>query len=260
MNNIKGKDKTEVQALEAKQVLLWGLNKVESKILKKYEDDYKPTKRVYIRKETIKTKSKLRVYEPDNEDYNESDLPFLNSEYDRISKLEMTDENEDLQEKLYDVIDQIESIAKYRKSQGNGFNEDILNHLITHIVDKDEPVDKRDFKHAKDVIDVIKKQKMRGGKIEKGSPDALARAEKMRLGKEAKRIAEGKPPPKGKYVKKVRELEPYYNIGEIPDGYREATEYEAITNGKVSYWGKYEVNPDTMIEFNNVGFLFKPDL
>ena len=331
MNNIKGSNKTEEQALEAKQVLLYGLNKVGSKILKKYEADYKPTKRAYVRKtpkEEVKEVKKVRVYDPEESDYDVSDLPFLNSEYERISKLEMTEENEDLQDKLYDVIDQIESIDKYNKSKGEGFNENVLKHLVSHITDKNEPIDKRDFKHAKQAIDTIKKMKGTGikednakfkilkdvldslfdkppfkinqqqyndvmyllnkgkldeaenqltflipkekgkvpepikvkGKITKGSPEALARAEKMRLGKEAKRIAEGKPPPKGKYVKKVKELEPYYNIGEIPSGFREATEHEAVVNGKVSYWGKYEVNPDTISQFKNVGFLFKSDL
>ena len=117
--NIKGQNKTEEQALEAKQVLLYGLNKVGSKILKKYEADYKPTKRAYVRKtpkEEVKEVKKVRVYDPEESDYDVSDLPFLNSEYERISKLEMTEENEDLQDKLYDVIDQIESIDKYFQS------------------------------------------------------------------------------------------------------------------------------------------------
>jgi len=308
MNNIKGSNKTEEQALEAKQVLLYGLNKIGSKILKKYEADYKPTKRAYVRKtpkeeghrplsavedplrvkEVKKEVKKVRVYDPEEADYDISDLPFLNSEYERISKLEMTEENEDLQDKLYDVIDQIESIDKYNKSKGTGIKEDnakfkILKDILDSLFDK--PPFKINQQQYNDVMYLLNKGKLdeaetqltflipkeKGkavinapvkvkGKITKGSPEALARAEKMRLGKEAKRIAEGKPPPKGKYVKKVKELEPYYNIGEIPSGFREATEHEAVINGKVSYWGKYEVNPEVIKQFNNVGFLFKSDL
>ena len=272
-------NKTEEQAIESKQVLLWGLNKVNTKLMKKAEAEFKPTKRAYTKKEGVIEKVKVQVYDPSNEYYTDDDIPFLNKEYKRISDIvdnpKTDDEYEEaveLQDKLYDLIDQLESVSDFRKkTEGSGFNENVLKHLVSHIVDKNEPIDKRDFKQAKQAIDTIKKIKdssfdksnerpIKGGAIVKGSPEALARAEKMRLGKEAKRIAEGKPPPKGKYVKKVKDLKPYYNIGDIPTGFREAKEEEAIENNKLSHWGKYQVNPETMKTFKNVGFFFNKDL
>ena len=465
-NIISKSNETEEKALESKHVLLWGLNKVSSKLMKKAEAEFKPTKRAYTKKEGVVEKVKVHRYDPTNEDYTEEDLPFLNKEYERISAIvdnPKTDEEEeeavDLQDKLYDLIDQLESVSKFRKKTegkgishqithiisgravsskhikkfidasydknpsknidqynideelsnehaktyhdpktghtvvvhrgtsgasdwlnnlsyglgrykktdryktgkdiqnkanekygaenistlghsqgailarelgkggkevitlnpaymgekegdnehtirsssdvvsglknylkggndttiksknpfnilgehssdildrmnpdqmiGNGLNEDMLKHLVSHITDPKEKLDKRDAKQAKQLINKIT---MKGGAITKGSPEALARADKMRLGKEAKRIAEGKPPPKGKYVKKEKILKPYYNIGEIPTGFREATEREAIENGKLSHWGKYQVNPEVMKEFKNVGFFFSKDL
>ncbi len=44
-------------------------------------------------------------------------------------------------------------------------NRKLLNHLISHITDPDEPVDKRDFSQAKELIDNIKE--LKGGKMTK---------------------------------------------------------------------------------------------
>ena len=431
-NIISKSNETEEKALESKHVLLWGLNKVSSKLMKKAEAEFKPTKRTYTKKEGVVEKVKVPRYDPTNEDYTEEDLPFLNKEYERISAIvdnPKTDEEEeeavDLQDKLYDLIDQLESVSKFRKkTEGKG-----IHHQITHIISGravsskhikkfiDASYDKNPSKnidqynideelsnehaktyhdpktghtvvvhrgtsgasdwlnnlsyglgrykktdryktgkdiqnkanekygaenistlghsqgailarelgkggkevitlnpaymgekegdnehtirsssdvvsglknywkggnditiksknpfnilgeHSSDILDRMNPDQMIGNglkitgrAITKGSPEALARAEKMRLGKEAKRIAEGKPPPKGKYIKKEKILKPYYNIGEIPTGFRESTEREAIENGKLSHWGKYQVNPEVMKEFKNVGFFFSKDL
>ena len=435
--------KTEEEALASKQVLLWGLNKVSTKLMKKAEEEFKPTKRAYKKKEGVVEKVKVDQYDPDNEDYDEKDLDFLNKEYKRISDLPSTDENLDLQDKLYDVIEQIESIAEYKKKiGGNGlekstgwinkgskpinigkevyggsvkvkhvkrfiessYSDKPENDIDQYIMDKDlsneyaktyndpktgqtvivhrgtagasdwgnnlaytggvykmtdryknakklqdkvndkygkenvstlghsqgailarelgkggkevislnpafmaESEGKNEHtirsgsdavsgmkglkgmifgkdkntttiksknpfdvlgEHSSDILDRMDQEEMignglnkiMGGAITKGSPEALARAEKMRLGKEAKRIALGKPEPKGKYVKKVKEEKPYYNIGDIPNGYREATEEEALMNDKVSNWGKYQVSEKNIKEFKNVGFLFNKNL
>lgn len=431
-NIISKSNETEEKALESKHVLLWGLNKVSSKLMKKAESEFKPTKRAYTKKEGVVEKVKVNQYDPDYEDYDERDLDFLNKEYKRISDLPYTDENIDLQDKLYDVIEQIESIAEYKKKIGgkgiekstgwidkgskpiniyggsvkvkhvkrfieSSYSDKPENNIDQYIMDKDlsneyaktynDPKtghtvvvhrgtsgasdwgnnmaytggvykmtdryknakklqDKANEKygkenistlghsqgailarelgkggkevislnpafmaesegknehtirsgsdvvsgmkglknmvfgnknnnnttiksnnpfdvlgeHSSDILDRLDPEQIIGSGITKGSPEALARAEKMRLGKEAKRIAEGKPPPKGKYVKKEKILKPYYNIGEIPTGFREATEREAIENGKLSHWGKYQVNPEVMKEFKNVGFFFSKDL
>lgn len=122
----------------------------------------------------------------------------------------------------------------------------------------------------------------------KGSPEAIAHAEKMRKAIEAKkaakavpakepvkqaskaraekgseaakelgrrlaearmRKAQAKKTEKEEEKKKVKQektknYKPWYYIGDIPRGYREATEDEAITHGKVSTYGKYVVDPE----------------
>ena len=136
-NIISKSNETEEKALESKHVLLWGLNKVSSKLMKKAEAEFKPTKRAYTKKEGVVEKVKVHRYDPTNEDYTEEDLPFLNKEYERISAIvdnPKTDEEEeeavDLQDKLYDLIDQLESVSKFRKkTEGKG-----ISHQITHII------------------------------------------------------------------------------------------------------------------------------
>lgn len=96
--------------------------------MKKAEAEFKPTKRAYTKKEGVVEKVKVHRYDPTNEDYTEEDLPFLNKEYERISAIvdnPKTDEEEeeavDLQDKLYDLIDQLESVSKFRKkTEGKG--------------------------------------------------------------------------------------------------------------------------------------------
>lgn len=55
-------------------------------------------------------------------------------------------------------------------------------------------------------------------------------------------------------------LKPYYNIGEIPDGFREATQEEAILNKKVSFFGKKKVSRELYNIFNVTGTLFLTNL
>ena len=86
-NIISKSNETEEKALESKHVLLWGLNKVSSKLMKKAEAEFKPTKRTYTKKEGVVEKVKVPRYDPTNEDYTEEDLPFLNKEYERISAI-----------------------------------------------------------------------------------------------------------------------------------------------------------------------------
>lgn len=57
--------------------------------------------------------------------------------------------------------------------------------------------------------------------------------------------------------KKIRKTipKPYFWIGKIPEGYREATQEEAITNKKVSLFGKYKVSIEKYNIFDITGSL-----
>lgn len=126
-----------------------------------------------------------------------------------------------------------------------------------------------------------------GKGYKKGSPEALAHAEKMRLARETKkkpivekevkrtksRVVKGSQEAKAlaqrllearkkkleakkaeeEEKKKKEELlstpkgKPWFYIGDIPSGYREATEDEALSNNKVSEYGKYVVNHERYV-------------
>lgn len=65
--------------------------------------------------------------------------------------------NKKEQEDYKDIIGRLQSHI-----EGSGVNKtlsDTLEHLISHITDKNEPVDKRDFKQSKEIIDTIQKEK-----------------------------------------------------------------------------------------------------
>ena len=53
---------------------------------------------------------------------------------------------------------------------------------------------------------------------------------------------------------------PWYYIGEISNGYRPATQYEAIKAKKVSYYGKYVVNIKFWTIYRDYNILLDPNL
>ena len=187
----KNYKKSMTVALEDNNVLLWGINKVDSILLELYENKF-------IKKSKSKiNKSKITLdnnFDPDNH-YNISDLSFLNKEYERIENLlslqtEINEEYEnllDLQDKLSELIN---SLNNNNKIESN--NESIS--------DKTENIDE-DLENSNSSSNKTKKNK-----------------------------------------KKIIKLKPYYYIGLIPEGYREATEEEAIIHKKVSWIGKKKVS------------------
>lgn len=263
---------SEKEAFENNQVLLWGTIQAKKSLLDKYDTGNKnPNSRKRKDKEEkpkIETVKEFNL----NTDYGVEDLPFLNKEYERIEELlstnlskEDNDLYENLQEKLYDLIEGLEAMEKI---QGKG--------LIKHI---EKPIEKTIEK----TIETIKI----GKGFKKGSPEALAHAAKMREAREKKappapkaqakarvekgsdkakelgqRLAEARKAKKQAVVKPVEEVKekpkkgkPWYYIGEIPKGYREATEDEAITHKKVSKYGKYVVDEQKYILFRDYNIL-----
>ena len=270
---------SEKLAFENNQVLLWGLKPVKKSLFEQYDKGNKNPQSI-TRKKKVNEEPKIKVKKEPvkrvfslNEDYGIDDLPFLNKEYDRIDeelgKAIDNDEINDLenkQEKLYELIEGLENM---KKIQGKGIKpKTIKEHYF-----EDELVDD-DFigGHLKKLI---------GKGFKKGSPEAIAHAEKMRKvleeknknkiekpikkaittksrvekGSEeakalGKRLAEAKKK-KLEEAKKVKEeIKPvkkgkaWFYIGDIPKGYREATEDEAIIANKVSEYGKHVVDEE----------------
>jgi hypothetical protein len=60
-------------------------------------------------------------------------------------------------------------------------------------------------------------------------------------------------------VKKPKRGKPWFYIGDIPKGYREATEDEAIQAKKVSLYGKYQVDNEKWRLYKEYGILLTED-
>jgi hypothetical protein len=277
---------TERQQFERKEVYLWGTKQAKKSLLNEFDKgDQNPNRRVrQPRQQQAQAPPRVREFEV-GEDYGVQDLPFLNREYERIDNLmnglqdmDLMDELMDKQDRLYELIEGLENL---KRMTGHGvIKEQFLN----------DDLDGDDF--------IV--MQLKGMGFKKGSPEAIAHAEKMRKALEAKkgiktevkevkksitskarvekgseeakaigkRLAEAKKK-KLEEAKKLKEEEeakqpkpreklkgkPYYYIGDIPQGYREATMMEAIKNNKVSEYGKYPVDLDMYSYFRDYGVL-----
>ena len=288
---------SERDQFENKKVFLWGIKQASKALLKEFDKgDQHPSRRRRINPQGVQQPIGQPQRQPKKpreftlgEDYGVQDLEFLNNEYERIDKelaeAEDMDEMtrlEDLQERLFDLIEGLENM---QRMLGKSIN-----------------IDKPSFKPINKQLYTIKEEvkKPKGTGFKKGTPEAIAQAEKMRKALEAKkgekpvkevkakieskarvqkgseeakalgrRLAEAKKA-KMEALKKEKEAEevkkpkktkgkPYYYIGDIPDGYREATMQEAIKNNKVSEYGKYTVDKEMLRYFTDYNILLDPE-
>ena len=109
------------EAIKNNKVMLWGLKKIDSKLLGPYEKKYIPPieKRGRPKKEIDVKKTKKKGFDLE-EDYGVEDLEFLKSESDRIDTDlnkkdipdELYEELTDKQDKIYDLIEVLEGLKK----------------------------------------------------------------------------------------------------------------------------------------------------
>lgn len=225
----------------------------------------------------------------EEQEYNEPSKT-TNVDYEEINKLMVKLEKlrEDyiqsrgsvaIREKMEEVEAKIEKLGKVQKPVKIGKSVSVNNKI------EDIPLKNMDYEIIEKIIKLV------GKGFKKGSPEAIAHAERMRKAREAKkapiqeviepviqkregkaRVQKGseeakalsrklieakkaKKEAKQKEEEETKRLEalknpvkpkgrPWYYIGDIPKGYREATETEAIKNNKVSKYGKYGVDTD----------------
>lgn len=214
---------TELKQFEDNKVFLWGLKQASSKLLKEFDKGNKNPFSIAHKKEkeeepkeTIKKtkkepKKEIKREFDLNEDYGIKDLDFLNAEYDRIEE-ELNNARGDEEERLMD-----------------------LQEKLTDLIDG-----------------LMAMKKVSGGRLVKGSKEAKEFGQRMKEAREAKRqqnapkIEEEKKKKEtekqAKQEAKVAKRKPWYYLGDIPKGYREANEDEAIKANKVSEYGKYTVD------------------
>lgn len=234
------KKKSMDEAIKANEVLLWGTNKIDSILLTPYEKNYTKSKTKSDKSEITDStetttnsdeqeeliKTWDQEYIPSHK-YNISDLDWLNKEYDRIENkisqlTEITEEYNnllDLQDSLTELINELEYKAKT--------NNDIVGKVFIETnddVEKNKNKDENDDKDETLMEVEIKSKRTKSTKSTK--------------------------------TKKITKLKPYYWIGEIPEGYREATEEEAIVNKKVSLFGKKRINRELHSLFEITGTIY----
>ena len=241
-------------------VMLWGLEKASHNQLIEYEGKNNNPKSV-IKQKTDKSEKKSKKAEKviekhfdPKEDYGVSDLPFLKRELERINN-EIDedinyDENIDLQDSLMELIDTLEEMSE---KFGSGIRP-ALEPTREEFEDIDG--DSSDDEYGKGIddekpkVNKSKKTMTSKARAEKGSEKAKEIGQKLAEARRKKREESGKLTVKEQAEKKRAEKEkarsekakPWYYVGIIPKGYREATEDEAITNHKVGAYGKHVVD------------------
>ena len=276
----------ERKAFENNQVLLWGMKPVKKSLLEEFDKGNKnphslTRKKEPKAKEEVKVKKEpvKRVFSLD-EDYGVQDLPFLNKEYERIEKelsktisREEMDDLTDQQDKLYELIEGLEAFQKmsgksivYKKADDFGDDDLTGTNIIKRVskligkgFKKGSPEAKAHAEKMRKVLEerkgikkeVVKKETK--SRVEKGSEQAKELGRKLAEAKrkKAEEAKKDKEEPKTKHTK----AKPWYYIGDIPKGYREATEDEAIINNKVSEYGKYVVDEDKWILYRDYDIL-----
>lgn len=250
-------------------VMLWGLEKASSSKLKEYEGQNNNPKSTIKQKGDKKPKKEVKVekrFDP-SEDYGIQDLAFLKKEASRIDKdIENDndyDENIELQDKIYELIDTLEemsekfgsglrSVLEPKREQFEDIDgdssDDEYGRGITEEKSSIKQVNTSLKPNTKAKTKKISESKVRA---EKGSDKAKEIGQKLAEARRKKREESGKLTVKEQSEKKREEKQklraekakPWYYVGIMPKGYREATEDEAIRNNKVGSYGKYVVDP-----------------
>jgi len=258
------------------KIMLWGLEKASKSQLASLEDKNNNPKSISkLKKDKTVKKVKVERKYDITEDYGVEDLPFLKKEADRIEKeIDQDidyDENLDLQEKIMDLIDTLEEIKE--KFTGKGLRP-ILEPVEKPYEDVDS--DTSDDEYGRGIEEPntrsrtkqirIQGKALTKARMEKGSKEAKELGKRLAEARRKKR--EGQITLKEQAEKKREEkektrqqkLKPWYYVGIIPKGYREATEDEAIRNYRVGSYGKYHVDMIKYEFFDKYKILLSHDM
>ena len=261
----------ERKQFEENKVLLWGEKQANKKLLNEFSVGNKnPLSKAKVGKPKAEKKEEEKEeFDPKGE-YYEDDLPFLYKEYERLSNIAQTtwdDEDLELEEKISDLIDQLEHLKKIR---GSGIQESDE--------ESEEEIEGEGFKagspeakaHAEKMRKIIeekgqvkrepKEKQESKARVVKGSEEAKALGKRLAEAKKAKNAPIKEAEEEKKTKEKQSKLKPWYYIGDMPERYREATEDEAIKAGKVSEYGKYVVDETKYYYYKKYKVLLSEDI
>jgi hypothetical protein len=231
------------------KVFLWGINPINKNLLLKYDTGNRnPVSIARIKKNKILERGDK--YD-DKYPYKKSDLNFLNSEYDLITHLisesDITENIyilDDLQEKIYNKIEEVEKMK-----------DNIDKPKVRMLKGSKEAFERAEkMRNSKTIKPVIQRAKAPGkARFEKGSEEAKELSRKLVEAKRAKKqaIIDLEKANEDKKIWKKDKLKPWFYIGDIPKGYRVATEDEAIFHLKVSEFGKNIVDKNKFLLFRD---------
>lgn len=229
------------------KVFLWGINPINKNLLEKYDvGNRNPVSLARIKKNKILERGDK--YD-DKYPYQKKDLEFINSEYDRITDLlkfqcNESDILEDIQDKIYNKIEELEKMK-----------DSVDIPIIRMVRGSKEAIERAEkMRNSKTVKPIIQRAKAPGkARFEKGSNEAKELSRKLVEAKRAKKqaIIDLEKANEDKKIWKKDKLKPWFYIGDIPKGYREATEDEAIYHLKVSEFGKNIVDENKFLLFRD---------
>lgn len=271
---------TEKTEFENNQVLLWGENQASKKLLDIYDIGNKNPMSASrkIKADEVKPKKiKIRVFN-EEEKYTKKDIPFLKKEMKRITDEQLTADDDklddllELQDKIDEAIENAENEEEDMEGEGidsDSDNDKSKSSIIGTGYKKGSPEaiawalrmkEAKEAKQGKPTPKAAPKAAVKSSKarFEKGSEEAKKAAQKMvearKKKMEAKKAEEAKKQEKIELISK-KKGKPWFYIGDIPKGYREATQDEAIEGKKVSTYGKYKVDMDRWILYRDFNIL-----
>ncbi len=202
------------------KVFLWGINPINKNLLLKYDTGNRnPVSIARIKNKILERGEKY----DDKYPYKKSDLNFLNSEYDLITHLisesDITEDInilDDLQEKIYNKIEEVEKMV------------DISDKPKVRMIKGSKEAFERAEK-MRNSRNLCKDKLIKGltpgkARYEKGSEEAKEISRKLVEAKRAKKqaIIDLEKANEDKKIWKKDKLKPWFYIGDIPKGYREA--------------------------------------
>jgi len=181
--------------------------------------------------EAMKKLSGEGLYNDNNDDYNDEDF-YLNKSNKNFSK--KSDDNYNDEDDDYPDTSELKPLKD--SFEGGRLSEQVSQPL-KEIKPKPEPKPKPETKQP------TKSRVVKGSEEAKELGRRLAEARKAKnADKKAEADKKKEEEKKAKEEAKQAKLKPWYYIGDIPKGYREANEDEAIRASKVSEYGKYTVD------------------
>ena len=248
----------------------------ETSDLKKGEDIVNIQNDIYdivqkLEYERDKQEEKETKQNKENEAVKWAEINKLNDKIDELRAKYIQSRGQD--KKSQEKIEELE--RKIKTLYGSGIKQTVKKQKVPQYYsesdidsDADDEPDYNDKQHigkpepkAPKVVHTTKARAVKGSEEAKAIGQRLAEARRLKNAPKKEEEAKKKEAEKkAKEDAKQEKLKPWFYIGDIPKGYREAKEEEAIKADKVSLYGKYKVDEQRYTLFNTYRILLSDKL